>query len=595
MIEGPNRVSLFGIVMVAALLAAVSILNPPRALAQDQQQRDEEAEALARILQSRDRADEPTAQPQTQPASRAEEPDLELKLSGNDVIIDLVGSDSIIIIGNEQDLDILEELIDRLDRQVGIKELRMHTLKNADANEVATKLQNILRELSTRERERPEERVAITALSSNILLIVAPPARMDQIIEIANAIDAVPVTIPAYEHMKFMIRFRKAAEVAEELKAIISKLQAKQGATAAQEIDIIPNDSDNSIMVIAPETERDKIQRLLDEIDIEPAEGYGHVKLVVFPVINTKATDLVSVLTEMLTSESATAGAEEQIRRLSVIKTDPDGRRIELEPLDLDKPLRIFADESTNSVIVATVEKNIGPIGEIVDLLDGYPIGHEMAMRVFPLTFADAETVLDVLKQLFEQGKELPQRAPGGEKTDAVPKGLVGEAFVYNVDLVADARTNTLIVSGRPEQLAVADVIVTQLDVPARSLKFPLQILFLGEHLDATRLSAIVEELFTRRIEALQSANAGKTAIAREGVFLAVDIRSNALIISASQENYDEIVEITETLNKASDRLIDNIRIINCYNTSAGDLASKIDELWKRKKNLLYRIEALST
>ncbi len=509
---------------------------------------------------------------------------LQLKLSGNDVSVEMLSTGEIVIIGNESDLDILESFVQMLDREPADKETILHHLKSADAQEVADKLQSVVQELWPWTENIPDERISIIAVGASVILITAPPARIDRLLEIADAIDQIEEPIPDFVPMKFFIKNAKASDVAEQLTNIVSKLKQKQ--QGGEEITIEINPADNSVMVFGPESLRAQIQMLIDQIDVEPVVGHGHIKLAMFPLINTTAQDLADVLEELLTSSEGQDNLKEAIRRLSIIKREADGTTSELPPLALDRPLRIIADKGTNSLIIATIEENIDPLGQIIELLDGFPRGHEMKMRIFPLRFADAESVRDILESMFTDGKKLAERAPGGTKTEAVPDGTLGTALVYNVGLAIDKRANILFVSGRAEQLLVAELVVNELDVPVSSVKFPLQLLFLGDRLDATRVGDIITELFAKRKELFEQTEMGKLAQAREEVFLAVDVRSNALIISASEENYDEIVKIVTELNTASDRIIDDIRIINCQRTNASDLASKIDELWQRKSKL---------
>ena len=79
----------------------------------------------------------------------------------------------------------------------------------------------------------------------------------------------------------------------------------------------------------------------------------------------------------------------------------------------------------------------------------------------------------------------------------------------------------------------------------------------------------------------------------REKVFLSVDIRSNSLIVSASDENFDEITTISKQLDTRPAKLFEQIRIVHCARLSAADLKEKIDELWKRKADLRREAEML--
>ncbi|MCH7700861.1 MAG: hypothetical protein IID37_04165, partial [Planctomycetes bacterium] len=365
----------------------------------------------------------------------------------------------------------------------------------------------------------------------------------------------------------------------------IDRLRASQGQRTG-DYDILPNDANNTILVIGVETsQRDLIQKLLDAIDVEVAEDYGALKLVMFPLLNADATKLGDVITEMMVTPEGRGGVADTIRKLTMLKKGPDGSMEESPPLDLEKPLRIIADPGTNSLIVATVEGNIEPIGEIIRLLDDVPSAVELGLQIFPLEYADAQSVADLLEKMFKEGKKLTDTPADGPK-GAVAEGPIGEALAYEFNVSADPRTNILFVAGRPAQVAMAQSLVAELDVPANTLKFPMQLLFLGENLDATRVSEIVRQLFDQRLKSLQDRNAGPSAIEREQIFLAVDIRSNSLILAASKENYAEIAQMARELDVAPDALIDQIRIITCTNTSAADLDSKIEQLWERRAQL---------
>ena len=64
---------------------------------------------------------------------------LELKLSGNDITVETLANGEIVLIGNERDLDVLENFIKLIDRAPPEKEIVLHRLEKASAEEVAVK------------------------------------------------------------------------------------------------------------------------------------------------------------------------------------------------------------------------------------------------------------------------------------------------------------------------------------------------------------------------------------------------------------------------------------------------------------------------
>lgn len=516
---------------------------------------------------------------------RGLDPEILARLTGADVTVEIIGN-QLILQGPEEAVAVLELLIRGLDAEREPKVLEIVTVTERDAKEIARTVQEAIRTALATPNMRPEDEVTLTALSSNVLLVAALPREIDWVIDVIQKVDAVPDPLGDIELMTFQIQHRKASDVATELKNIITSLREARGAGKEKDkLQIIPNNANNTITVTAREAERETIQKLINQIDVEPVKGFGEVKLTIFPLIHSKADEMAGVIEELLASESGGSGAvAEVIYRLSISKASPDGTITELSPIDLQKPMRIIADRGTNSLIVATVEENVAPMGELIRLLDGVPLGEEITVRLFPLRFAAADAIGEIIRGMFDEGKNLSQD-PDGSGDDAVPEGETGEALVYNIGIADDPRTNTLIVSGRPEQLVLVADIVNQLDRPATALKFPLRFIQL-EYSDASQLGQTITELFDQRFESAQSLGANGAALERERVFLSVDLRSNSLIVSASEENFAEIAHIAKQLDAKPGRLFDQIRLIRCERLAAASLKEKIEELWKRKADL---------
>lgn len=521
------------------------------------------------------------------------DPEVVRRLQGAEVTVEVVG-DQVIIQGPDEAVATLELLIRGLDREWEPKVLHVVTVSERDAAEIARTVQDAIRKAKKTPNQRPEDEVSITALSSNILLVAALPTEVEEILDIIKQVDAIPDPLGKVELMRFDVQYRKAGDVAKELEKILAQIQKSTGKKIDQsKLQIIPNNSNNTITVTARETEREKIQALIENIDVEPKKGWGEIRLTIFPLLHSKAAELQKVIQDLIKSEAKADkdAVQEMIQRLRISKADATGKITDLPPIDLQRQLRIIPDPGTNSLIVATIEENIEPMGELIRLLDGVPLGEQVGIKLFPLRFADAETTGDTIKKMFDEGKKLPED-PDGSGKEAVPEGALGKALVYNVGIASDVRTNTLIVSGRPEQLALVEDIVGQLDQPATSVKFPLR-LFQLEYSDATQVGKIVTELFDQRLESAKAMGAEKGALEREKVFLSTDLRSNSMIISASEENYAEIVSIARQLDTRPAKLFDQIRIIRMERLSAADLKTKIEELWKRKADLRREEELL--
>ena len=341
------------------------------------------------------------------------------KIMGAEVQIEVVGG-QVILQGPQEAVDTLEMIIRLIDGLKERKVVEVVTVFKRDAKEIAQSLNQDLPVILGEPNRPAEDDPTITAVSSNLLLVSALPKDIDFVVGIIQQIDELEDPLGSVEHMVFSLKFRRASEVAEQLKELLQKVQQVKGASGAKaEIQVIPNNANNSIMVIAPESQRERLQSLIDSIDVEPVKGWGETKLTIYPLIHSKASELEGVITELLASDKTgdRKAAEELIQRLIISRALPDGELVELPPIDLQKPTKILADDGTNSLIVATVEENVGPMGELVRLLDGVPMGENVSVKIFPLRFADAESVEALARRTQAHGPQaqvLPNGSPRG-------------------------------------------------------------------------------------------------------------------------------------------------------------------------------------
>jgi len=498
---------------------------------------------------------------------------------------------TIILQGSEEDLALLERLIRLLDRGVPRPVVRVFTLKNAQAAQLGPQLNAMFQRISRvpGRRPRPEDIVSIIAdARSNSLIVAASPERMKEIEDLINKLDLKPL-IGEVEIHAYPLKNIRASEAATMLQNLIRRLQQQRGLRAADQITITADDRTNTLLITAPKPDLRQIEKLIGTIDVPPA--FATADIMIFQLRNADAQNLANVLAQMISVSAQAgrrgrrgvpAGQQQQIRRLRL--RTPDGKQ--LPDLDLEKPIRIIPEPGTNSVLVSSNAENLKAVGEIIKLLDGYPITEAVKVWVFPLQHADANELADLLRQTFQQGKTLGQRPTAGRRRAgavAVPESTVGKALAFNVAVLADVRTNTLIVAGREDALALAEQIVLKLDRPGIGLKWPVRI-FALKHADAQRIAVIIQQLMDRRLQALQ--RVGRTALERERVFIFADPRSNSLIISAKDDNYQEVVDLAKRLDEAPTALIDQIRIITLNKTQANVLAPKIEQLWQRRAAL---------
>lgn len=506
------------------------------------------------------------------------------ELSGNPVDIEVTSDGTMVLYGDEKDLAVLGAFIEMMDSAPLYQPtFRLFQLKSGDAADLARKIEQFwtAAKRPTTGQLRSEDRISvIPEARANMLMVAATEANMETIAQIIEQLDK-PALGGEVQFQPIPLKHIKAAEAEQTLKNMIKSLQERR--SVSRDLFTIQADvRTNMLLVSAPQADMEVIRHMIELIDVEvTAESGAVVKMAIYPLQRAVAKDLADALTKMLQTDADAAKAmKEQIRRLQVLVKSPDGSEKPLSDLDLDKPIKLFPEPGTNSIIVATVEKNLGPMGEIIHLLDSVPLADEMLVRIFPLEHADVDMLLTSLKDIFDQGKRLPEQ-PGRTVSGRIPTGLTGEALAYNVGLSGDKRTNTLIVSGRAEQLLLVQQIVKTVDVPQTAGGYSPRLVKL-EHADVKAISDVVQKIAEQQQKIAEKV-LSPAAAERQRTLIIPDVRTNSLIVVAREENFKEIEALAGQLDGVEDNWLGQIRIVNLHNLTAADLADKVRDLWERR------------
>jgi len=539
----------------------------------------------ARLEQAAVRQAELTAAHQAEQAAKVADIG---QLSGDRVEVEVTKDGMVLLTGNDQDLEILAQFIEQMDQERGGKPaFQIFRLKSGDPDDLAKKIQQFWNEAMKpiAGQLRPEDRITIIPEPrAKILMVAAAEDNMRQIEEIIQKLDQ-PSISETVQFKSIQLQHIQAAEAETMLQDMLKSLQQRLG--VSKELVTIKADvRANALLVSAPEADLEQILHLIEMIDIPvTAEAGGVVKLAIYPLEKAVAKDLADALTEMLRADSDAGKAmKEQIRKLQVIKQLPDGSEQTLSDLDLDKPIKVFAESGTNSIIVATVEANIKPVGELVRLLDSVPLAEQMQVSIFVLEHADVESVVTSLREMFDEGKQLPVQPGREEIKGRMPPDLTGQALAYNIGISGDKRTNTLIASGRAEQLLLVKRIVMAVDVQPNVGRYVPRLVAM-EHADAKSLAEVIQKLADQRQKIIETTH-NAAAAERERTLIIPDVRTNSLIIVGRDENFTEFAKLARDLDGVEDDWLGQIRIINLENLTAADLASKIEDLWERRAEI---------
>lgn len=367
----------------------------------------------------------------------------------------------------------------------------------------------------------------------------------------------------------------------------------------------------NAVVILANPGDRETVVGLLKAIDAEPMPQIAEAQTQVVKLKNAQAGPLAQILIQVLNpgeQQAATALARavrEQVRRLSIKQQQAgtDGRSGEML-LDLTKPIRVVADPNLNAIVVSSTPQNVEAMEELIALFDQLPITDAATVQLFPLQNIAADQFSRIVREIFAQGKQLGRtvitNVPG------VPEGAVGKALLNTIAISIDERTNTVIVAGSEDAVALVDVLAKRLDADVIAGWVEPKVLPL-RFADATDLAATLQSILVegatnlpqsspiqRQIGRLRMArlkpNGDPDNVIESDVFSPMTrlvIRPmpqmNALVLVGTPANIAVTSELVAMLDIELASPSNAVRIYPVENASAARLAQTIRQLFDQQ------------
>lgn len=326
----------------------------------------------------------------------------------------------------------------------------------------------------------------------------------------------------------------------------------------------------NSLAIAALPEDRALIADLVAGIDTEPTWAQSEGELV---RLTKAAAPAVAASLQKMIDAAATPGAnslakalQEQVRRLRIRRS---GVLTADLMLDLTKPLKLVADEKTNSIMVTGAKENVEAARELIAMLDDVPMTGSVTMRILPMRNIDAQEFATVVRELFTQGKALG-KIPGTTLTGA-PQGDVGTALADDFALTVVERTNTVIVAGRDEAVALVEAMQQRLDTTDASAASAVRSYPLNRA-GATAVSQRLEQFFNAQAQQ-------KNFRPEDKVRMVADDRTNTLVVSTSQRSFSVLEELLKQLDREIPADLRELKLVQLTHASATRLAPLIQQL----------------
>ncbi|MFQ6098033.1 MAG: secretin N-terminal domain-containing protein, partial [Armatimonadota bacterium] len=396
------------------------------------------------------------------------------------------------------------------------------------------------------------------------------------------------------------IKFVDAVKLKEDLSPLFP--EAEKGKEA--EGMIIANADTNTIVIIDAADRVKRIVEIIEKLDQDTSET---LKLEVIPLEYAEAESVAQIIQDLF-KEEPTAGLpadvrrriEEAVRRGGAAAASIRGMLSAGGLTKLRGTVKVASDERTNSVVVSASEDNLRTIKELIKGRpkldeqgkpvigpDGKPVmefpgldvdmAPKVTAKVFPLEFAEATTVAEQLNQLFESEEQYTRsrsRSPfsryygyyrrGGEQRKA-PSGLQENR------IVADTRTNSIIVTATEENMPAFEQIIKQLD--AESAVSNVVRVFELNNTQASTVADVLYDLFQgtdrRRSfffylfgSATSGPGKGPLDLLRDVNIIAED-QSNTLLVTGPPQTFDLVEQLVEALDKPQPQVFIEVVIVD--------------------------------
>ena len=269
----------------------------------------------------------------------------------------------------------------------------------------------------------------------------------------------------------------------------------------------------------------------------------------------------------------------------------------------------ISANDGSNAIILTDTQQSIHRIAEIVSALDT-SISSISEIRVFPLVYADAKQLADVIKGLFQSSSSGSSRSSssrgsssgiaemmrarfGGGSSSSRDSGSSGRssrsggsgssaalAAASRVVAISEERTNSLVVSAPSDVIPTIEQLVKEMD---RTIEDVTEIeVFKLNNADAYEMAEVLTNLFSDKDEiessrggyrfgsygrssssssrsrSSSSGNPSERMLQQKKVVAVADPRTNSVIVSATAELMVQIRLMVERLdgNKAKQQKV---------------------------------------
>jgi len=406
----------------------------------------------------------------------------------------------------------------------------------------------------------------IPMVSPNAMMLIGWGEAMEVAKEFVASLDKPAVPEHSQLHI-FKLKHISATQARTTLQGAQGPFLARVGGGSGfmARIAIFVDTRTNSLIVHGVPNDLEEFKRILDEIDV--SDSSVPLRMTTRKLKNSLASDLEPTLTKALTG-GATDG---RVPAFELLIQGEQGQR--LIKSGILSNVTITPDVRNNTLIINAPESCMPFIDELITLLD--VSAPEAVIKVFDIEFADAESLVNMLKVL------MPSNLDG--VTGPQLPGTAGEDALIQIRLAVDRRTNSIVASGSRRDLEAVEAVVNRLDQESfqtrKLVVYPLKNMKAVTYetnaegralIDPTKgtpvvsgVATIVNEYITSRRKIQQESRGVISPYEQieSEVIVVPDSKTNSLIISATPKYFDEIMKLVEEIDQSPAQVVIQVLI----------------------------------
>lgn len=277
----------------------------------------------------------------------------------------------------------------------------------------------------------------------------------------------------------------EAKTAAEQMKADGTGYEVLDGT-----IRIIPETNSNSLVLKASEANLVFLQEIIKDLDV-PSTAQTQIRT--FRLNYAAAEDVAQTLQEVLTGERG--GDRRRMDAWDRAKLRNWQREQGLDQEGIVGTVNVSHNDRLNVVVISSDPRNFSIIEKVIQELDQEVTQEEI--KLYFLKFADAQTLVPSLQDLFEGGSTGRDRdRPWWDRRYREPsEGGGGFGVQGEVHLVADVRLNAILISTSSQNFETIDSLIEKLDVNMPDQEWGTRMYKL-KYADATNVAAVINNTY---------------------------------------------------------------------------------------------------